>query len=193
VVPVGRLRPLLAAALASAGSQQAVTGTGPAARVFLAGSGTDDLTVYAELEDLGIAIVGEDHEWGDNGGEYPQATRDPLDGIVDRYQFAHGGAARAGLRDRVLATVDRVRATGAEGVLYLLGPHDEAARWELPALREHLGHGIPLVSVRLQDPWDTSGDPWDTSGPRRPSDACQAGRNLLAVLGADEAAGATHG
>lgn len=186
VLPVGRLRPLLAAALASAGSQQAVTGTGPAARVFVAGSGTDDLAVYAALEDLGIAIVGEDHEWGDNGGEYPQATRDPLDGIVDRYQFAHGGAARAGLRDRVLATVDRVRATGADGVLYLLGPHDEAARWELPALREHLGHGIPLVPVRLQDPWDAS-------GPGRPSDACQAGRNLLAVLGADEAAGAMHG
>lgn len=186
VLPADQLRPLLDAALASGRAEPAVTGTGPAARVFLAGSATDDLTVYECLEDLGIAIVGEDHEWGDNGGEYPQATRDPLDGIVDRYQFAHGGAARAGLRDRVLATVDRVRAAGADGVLYLLGPHDEAARWELPALREQLGRGIPLVSARLQDSWDTS-------GPGETSDVGAAGRELVAVLGGAEAAGAAHG
>ena len=180
VLPAGRLRPLLDAALAGAPGQQApVTGSGPAARVFLAGSGTDDLTVYAALEDLGIAIVGEDHEWGDDGSEYPRATRDPLDGIVDRYQFAHGGAARAGLRDRVLSTVDRVRAAGADGVLYLLGPRDEAAGWELPALREHLGDGVPLVTVRLRDPGE--------SGEAGRAELRQAGRELLG------AAEAVHG
>jgi len=186
VLPLDQLRPPLDAALASGRARQAVTGAGRAARVFLAGSGTDNLAVYAALEDLGIAIVGEDHEWGDDGSEYPRTTRDPLDGIVDRYQFAHGGAARAGLRDRVLATVDRVRATGADGVLYLLGRRDEAAGWELPALREHLGHGIPLVAVRLKDPGDATSQ-------GETSDVRQAGRDLLAVLGAGETAGAVHG
>jgi hypothetical protein len=110
-------------------------------------------TVPAALDWIDFLVIGrdrEDHEWGDDGSEYPRATRDPLDGIIDRYHFGHGGAARAGpraglragLRDRVGRTADRVCAAGADGVLYLLGPHDEAAGWELPALREHLG-GIP--------------------------------------------------
>ena len=193
VLPVGELRPLLDAALSGAPGHQPpardVTGPAPAARVFLAGSGTDDLTSYAALEDLGIAIVGEDHEWGDDGSEYPLATRDPLDGIVDRYQFAHGGAARAGLRDRVLATVHRIRAAGADGVLYLLGPDDEAAGWELPALRQHLGGDIPLVARRLSDPGIASG-PGDASR----AELIQAGRHLLAELNAvGESAGAVHG
>ena len=70
-------------------------------RVFLAGSGIDDLAAYEALEGMGLAIVGEDHEWGDDGSEYPRATRDPLDGIVDRYHFGHGGAARVQKRDEL--------------------------------------------------------------------------------------------
>lgn len=234
VLPAGRLRPLLDAALA-AGAPDAAdrpvlhrafperTGpertvsvrTGPAARggsgmsradahdipeissyggagrVFLAGSGVDDLTVYQALEGLGLAIVGEDHEWGDDGSEYPLATRDPLDGIVDRYQFAHGAAARAGLRDRVGRTADRVRAAGADSVLYLLGPHDEAAGWELPALREHLGAGIPLVPVRLRDPaqCDPAQQDQGPAGDGAHPELREAGRRLLDEIGAAGAAG----
>jgi hypothetical protein len=180
LVPAGQLRPLLDAALAAGGPAAPapaprVTGPGPAARVFVAGSGTDDLLAYAALEELDLAVVGEDHEWGDDGSEYPRATRDPLDGIVDRYQFAHGGAARAGPRDRVARTADRVRAAGADGVLYLLGPHDEAAGWELPPLRERLGAAIPLVPVRLRDP--------APAGQRGRPEFSEAGRRLLAALG----------
>lgn len=192
VLPPGALRPLLDAALAGAPGEPASTrdarDPAPAARVFLAGSGTDDLASYAAIEGLGIAIVGEDHEWGDDGSEYPLATRDPLDGIVGRYQFAHGGVARAGLRDRVPATADRVRASGADGVLYLLGRRDEAAGWELPALREHLGAGLPLVAVRLGDP-GAGGDPGEAGR----AELSQAARHLLAALGATRGAGAVHG
>ncbi|MGH3209030.1 MAG: 2-hydroxyacyl-CoA dehydratase, partial [Trebonia sp.] len=125
VLPADRLRPLLEAALAAGPADAAgapnAAGAANRGRVFVAGSAVDDLTVYEDLQHLGLAIVGEDHEWGDDGSEYPRATRDPLDGIVDRYQFAPGGAARAGLRDRVERTADRVRAAAADGVLYLLG------------------------------------------------------------------------
>lgn len=162
----------------------------PRARVFLAGSGTDDLTAYETLEGLDLAVVGEDHEWGDDGSEYPRPTRDPLDGIVDRYHLAHGAAARAGLRDRVRRTADRVRADGADGVLYLLGPHDEAAGWELPALREHLGADIPLVPVRLRDPVLRDPAPGD-QGPAGDDwpELREAGRRLLDHLGPARAAG----
>jgi hypothetical protein len=205
VLPAGELVPLLDSALAAGGpsargdSGMSCAGAhdipeistyGGAGRIFLAGSAVDDLTAYADLERLGLAVVGEDHEWGDDGSEYPRATRDPLDGIVDRYHFAHGGAARAGLRDRVGRTADRVRAARADGVLYLLGPHDDAAGWQLPALREHLG-GVPLVPVRLSDPVPREAAPRDQAqgdqgqaGDDGWPELREAGRRLLAELGA---------
>jgi benzoyl-CoA reductase/2-hydroxyglutaryl-CoA dehydratase subunit BcrC/BadD/HgdB len=164
-------RPVLGSGMSRAGAHDIpeISTYGSAGRVFLAGSAVDDLTAYEALEALGLAVVGEDHEWGDDGSEYPRVTRDPLDGIVDRYHFAHGGAARAGLRDRVAHTVDRVRAADADGVLYLLGAHDEAAGWELPVLRDRLGAGLPLVPVRLRDPGQpgASGHQELTDGARR--------------------------
>ena len=82
----------------------------------------------------------------------------------------------------------RVRAAGADGVLYLLGAHDEAAGWEFPALRERLGAGIPLVPVRLGDPAQSGlvpapGDPGPGDGGWPELRA--AGRRLLAELGAE--------
>jgi hypothetical protein len=173
VLPGAGLRPLLQAML-EAGPPGAAA---PRARVFLAGSATDDMSAYAALEDHGLAIVGEDHEWGDDGSEYPRVTGDPLDGIVGRYHVAHGGAARAGLHDRTGRTADRVRAARADGVLYLLAPHDEAAGWELPALRDRLGDGMPLIPLRLPGP-----------GPGGWPELHAAGQRLL-----DRVAGARHG
>ena len=43
----------------------------PLARVFLTGSGQDDLSVYETLEQQGLAVVGEDRGWGDDGSEVP--------------------------------------------------------------------------------------------------------------------------
>jgi len=144
VLPGEQLRAHLAAA--SPGNP---SGPPPAARVFLAGSGLDDPAAYEALEDLGIALVGEDHEWGDDGAAPPARTADPLDGIVDRYHFGHGGVARDGLRDRAERTAGKIAAAAADGVVYLTGEHDEAAGWQLPALAERLGPGTPLIPVRL--------------------------------------------
>jgi hypothetical protein len=121
----------------------------PAARVFLTGSGQDDLAVYETLERQGLAVVGEDHEWGDDGLQAPEPTADPIDGIVDRYHYAHGGAARAGLRDRAAQTVAKIRHARPEAVLHLVNGRDEAAAWELPALRDLLGPRTPIALVRL--------------------------------------------
>jgi benzoyl-CoA reductase/2-hydroxyglutaryl-CoA dehydratase subunit BcrC/BadD/HgdB len=143
-----QLRPQLAANAESAGPAAAP----PLARVFLTGSGQDDLSVYETLEQQGLAVVGEDHEWGDDGSEVPETTPDPVDGVVDRYHYAHGGAARAGLRERVAQTVGRVRRARPDAVLHLVNDHDEAAGWELPAVRDLLAAGGPRVlRVRLRD------------------------------------------
>jgi 2-hydroxyglutaryl-CoA dehydratase, D-component len=156
VLPGQQLRAHLAAVCPgdcgqAASPADAGKGAPAAARVFLTGSGLDDLTAYDALEDLGIALVGEDHEWGDDGSAPPARTADPLDGIVDRYHFAHGGVARDGLRDRAERTAGKVAAAAADGVLFLTGEHDEAAGWQLPALAERLGPGTPLIRVRLAD------------------------------------------
>lgn len=194
VLPAAELLPLLDAVLAAAaGDAVSPSATAPRARVFLAGSAIDDVTAYEALESLGLTIVGEDHEWGDDGSEYPLATRDPLDGIVDRYHFAHGSVARAGLRDRTERTAERVRAALADGVLYLLGPRDEAAGWELPALRDRLG-AIPLIPVRMHDQGQRPAAPPEPAraGQGLAADGCwpelrDAGRRLLAELDAGPA------
>jgi hypothetical protein len=180
-LPARRLHPLLGAALADAPDRPAAAS---GSRVFLAGSGLDDLAAYQGLEKLGLAIVGEDHEWGDDGSEAPVITPDPLDGIVDRYHFAHGGAARAGLRDRAARTAARIRASGADGVLYVLGPHDEAAGWELAQVRDLVGD-MPLNAVRLRErPAPGGADP----------ELGEAGQRLLHELnGARSEAGAGLG
>lgn len=122
--------------------------TPPTARVFLAGTGLDDLAAYDALEDLGLALVGEDYEWV---APPPKCTADPLDGIVDRYHLGHGGVARDGLRDRADRSAGKIAAASADGVLYLIGEHDEAAGWQLPALAARIGPGTPLIPVRLAD------------------------------------------
>jgi benzoyl-CoA reductase/2-hydroxyglutaryl-CoA dehydratase subunit BcrC/BadD/HgdB len=129
----------------------------PAARVFLTGSGQDDLSAYETLEQQGLAVVGEDHEWGDDGSEAPELTADPFDGIVDRYHYAHGGAARAGLRDRAAQTAAKIRQARPDAVLHLVNDHDEAVGWELPVLRDLLGARTPVLRVRLPGA-DAGGD-----------------------------------
>ena len=143
--------PQFRAQLAALGELAETAAPPPLARVFLTGSGQDDLSVYETLEQQGLAVVGEDHEWGDDGSEVPELTHDPVDGIVDRYHYAHGGAARAGLRDRAAQTAGRVRRARPDAVLHLVNDHDEAAGWELPALRDLLGAGTPVLRVRLPD------------------------------------------
>jgi 2-hydroxyglutaryl-CoA dehydratase, D-component len=146
ILPGAELRDYLAAAPSSVESGR----TSPA-RVFLTGSGQEDLLAYEALEEAGFAVVGEDHEWGDDGSQPPELTADPMDGIVDRYHFRGGGAARAGLRERTQRTVRLAEAADADALLQIIDGDDEAAGWELPTLRALLGDQLPVVSVRIAE------------------------------------------
>lgn len=143
------------------------------ARVFVSGSGEDDPWIYETLEDAGLAVVGEDHEWGDDGRVPPLATRDPLDGIVDRYHLGPAGAARSGWRERGEESVRRVQRTGADAVMQIVFGHDEAPGWELPLLRELLGEAVPVVPVRL------------TRGDRDGAALADGVERLIAAVGCD--------
>jgi benzoyl-CoA reductase/2-hydroxyglutaryl-CoA dehydratase subunit BcrC/BadD/HgdB len=117
-------------------------------RVFLTGSDIYDLNTYSALERAGLAIVGEDHGWGDDGRGYAKATADPIDGLTDRYQFCTRAAARSGL-ERAGTTARLVRERRADALIQLVLPQDEAPGWELAELTALLP-GTPVVSIKLE-------------------------------------------
>jgi benzoyl-CoA reductase/2-hydroxyglutaryl-CoA dehydratase subunit BcrC/BadD/HgdB len=57
-----------------------------AAPVFLTGSVQEDTTLYELIEDAGMNVVSEDHDWGDRHMDRDVDTSlEPMSGIVDRY------------------------------------------------------------------------------------------------------------
>lgn len=128
----------------------------PGTRVMMTGSGLDEPWVYEVLEGAGLCIVGEDHEWGDDGRTPPQVTTDPLDGIVDRYHLVPPGARRNGLSERAAHIATRSVALGVAGVLQVVVEGDDAPGWELPRFRAVLN--VPVVSVALA-PGDRNPEP----------------------------------
>lgn len=117
-----------------------------APRIFVTGSAPQP-DIYAVIEAGGLRIVGDDHEWGSDDLEASADSEDPIDRLADRCQYLSPGSARAGL-ERVGRSVARVRELGADAVLQLILPGDEASAWELPELRTLL-EGLPVVSVQL--------------------------------------------
>jgi hypothetical protein len=148
ILPGPLVREYLAAAPAP-GPDLAAPETGAADRVFVTGSGQQDPAGYEILERAGLAVVGEDHEWGDDGSEPPALTADPLDGIVDHYHLRSAGAARAGLRERTERTARLAGAAGADVIVQIAHDDDEAVAWELPALRARLAGRLPVRPVQV--------------------------------------------
>lgn len=145
VLPSAESVRLLREAAASAAAQPVVHSPGP--RVWLTGSAQDDPWAYRVLEEAGARLVGEDHAWGDDGREPPRSTRDPIDGIVDRYHRSDRAAERGRL-DRIGTILSRAREREAQAVLQLLHEHDGASGWELPHLRAAFDQ-TPVAQAKL--------------------------------------------
>jgi benzoyl-CoA reductase/2-hydroxyglutaryl-CoA dehydratase subunit BcrC/BadD/HgdB len=118
-------------------------------RLFITGSGQDDPWTYDAIERADVLIVGEDHEWGDDGRDPPLITSDPWDGLIDHYHLGRHGSARSGLKERTEETVRQARACGADAVLQIVFEHDDSSPWEIPALRVALGSELPFLTVTL--------------------------------------------
>ncbi len=119
-------------------------------RVFVTGSGQDDVWTYDVLERADATVVGEDHEWSDDGRETVLVTTDPWDGLVDHYHLGRHGSARSGLKERTLTTAYGAHVTEADGVLQIVFEHDESPPWESPELRAVLGTDIAMETVTLR-------------------------------------------
>jgi benzoyl-CoA reductase/2-hydroxyglutaryl-CoA dehydratase subunit BcrC/BadD/HgdB len=144
-LPPDRATGLLEALLAEADPLPEAVGT----RVFLTGSSHDHPSVYTALEEAGLLIVGEDHDWGDL--LHHRLVAPPPDpallelALAERYQHNGPAAAAASIRQRAAHTAAAARACGAEALLSYVRVHDDAPRWDFPAQRAATGLPAALV------------------------------------------------
>jgi benzoyl-CoA reductase/2-hydroxyglutaryl-CoA dehydratase subunit BcrC/BadD/HgdB len=120
--------------------------------VFLTGSSHDHPAVYAALEQAGLLVVGEDHDWGDllhHRRLDPPPDPELLElAIAERYQRNGPTAARASIARRAAHTAAAARACGAEALLAYARTRDDAPRWDFPAQRA--ATGLPAVLLEHQ-------------------------------------------
>jgi benzoyl-CoA reductase/2-hydroxyglutaryl-CoA dehydratase subunit BcrC/BadD/HgdB len=120
-------------------------------RVYLTGSAHEDSAAYEALESRGWVIVGEDHQWGEDAlGPEIELTADPLDGLVEHYQYANLPSRRSSA-DRARHVADAMRADDADLVAHFAFAHDEATPWDRPAISEALAvAGLPEIMLPEQ-------------------------------------------
>ncbi|MCW1099966.1 2-hydroxyacyl-CoA dehydratase family protein [Streptomyces sp. RS2] len=116
-------------------------------RVFLTGSPHDTGHVYTALEDSGLLVVGEDHDWGDLLSR--RRTAAPTEAaLAERYQYNGPSAPRASIRARAEHTRRAARECGAQALVSYARVRDDAPGWDYPAQRE--ATGLPSVLVNRQ-------------------------------------------
>ncbi|MFF9906499.1 2-hydroxyacyl-CoA dehydratase [Streptomyces olivaceus] len=149
-LPVDRATALLEALLTEADQLPEHEGL----RVFLTGSPHDTDHVYTALEDSGLLVVGEDHDWGDLLSL--RRTAAPTEAaLAERYQYNGPAAPRASIRARAAHTRRAARECGAQALVSYARIRDDAPGWDYPAQREATG----LPSVRLsRQPYGALGD-----------------------------------
>lgn len=111
--------------------------TGP--RVYFTGSAQEDTTLYDMIEETGMVIVGEDHDWGDRyyDRDY-NLDYAPIRAIVDRYMLREFSSKKAFVSQRVEALDRLVDGAGAEAVIFYNNMYEEAASWDYPSQKKSL-------------------------------------------------------
>lgn len=103
-------------------------------RVFLTGSNHDSAVVYQELEQKGVVVVSEDHDWGELSITRDIAG-DTLADLVLRYRDNGPTPQRATVAERAAHTAATAAATQADVVLSYSRLKDEAPLWDVPMQR----------------------------------------------------------
>ena len=136
---------LLEDLLQEAAAWQTVSGV----KLFLTGSGQEQSGFYQLLEEHGMVVVGEDHDWGDrHWNKKIDTSLEPIKGIVARYMLRRPGPKRAFVSERVEAICRSARACGAEGVIAYTYLYDDAPSWDFPEQKKALKEmGIPMLQL----------------------------------------------
>ncbi|MCU1519424.1 MAG: benzoyl-CoA reductase [Pseudarthrobacter sp.] len=126
-------------------------------RLFFFGSAQDQDAVYRAIEDLGVRVVGEDHDWGLLAAPAPIAAtagaghEDLLALLAHSYHYRSPAAAISALAVHARWSADQAVACGAEAVFCLTRNFDDAPAWDYPKMAEYLQDaGVPSVLLSRQ-------------------------------------------
>ncbi|PSJ41047.1 2-hydroxyacyl-CoA dehydratase [Sphingomonas deserti] len=116
----------------------------PGTRLFVTGSAHEHADLYALIERAGAIIVGEDHGWGE---PYLEAhlAHPTVEACADPRLRPPARTVPPGVRAQQL--VERVAACRAEMILHISIDGDEAAPWDIAAMRRALPD-VPFLAVR---------------------------------------------
>jgi hypothetical protein len=117
----------------------------PGHRLFVTGSAQEDGALYALIEQLDGVIVGEDHGWGMDYRQPVPVTDDPLTALAAPALRATPGATSAEQRAKALAIA--VKTARPSHVLHVTIDGDEAAPWDVAAMRRHLPADLPFLAL----------------------------------------------
>lgn len=110
-----------------------------APKVFFTGSNQEDTSLYEKIENAGLLVVGEDHDWGARVFDRDfNLAYTPIRGLVDCYMLREFSSKKAFVSQRVEALNREVAATGAAGVIFYTNQYEEAASWDYPSQKESL-------------------------------------------------------
>ncbi|WP_426228223.1 2-hydroxyacyl-CoA dehydratase [Pseudarthrobacter sp. DSP2-3-2b1] len=133
------------------------TGGDSALRLFFFGSAQDQDVLYRAIEDLGVRIIGEDHDWGLLAAPAPVAVtagasyEELLARLAESYHYRSPAAAISPLAVHARWGADQAVSCGAEAVFCLTRRFDDAPAWDYPKLAEYLqDRGIPSVLLSRQ-------------------------------------------
>lgn len=123
----------------------------PGVRVHMTGSSHPDPSVYRELEERGCAIVGEDHDTGDNAWLGQAFVADRVDEVIAGLVEAHfarvSASSGAFSAERAELTATMAMDEHADIVAAFVRELDEAPLWDLSDQIAALGaHQISLLS-----------------------------------------------
>ena len=110
-----------------------------APKVFFTGSNQEDTSLYEMIENAGLLIASEDHDWG--ARVYDRDVNldfTPVRGLADCYMLREFSGKKAFVSQRVAALNREVTQTGAEGVIFYTNQYEEAASWDYPSQKESL-------------------------------------------------------
>lgn len=139
------------------------------ARVQLSGSLIENPAIVATIEDGGLYVISEDHAWGAGRAVYDLPDlADPLDAFAFSSLRPRSGPFCDAV-ERASTTAKDALAAGADRVLLVMAPGDEATPWHVAAAeRSARDHGLDFEIVRLGESAPAIAAPTGPRGPRPP-------------------------
>lgn len=131
----------------------------PGVPIMVSGSLVEATPVFTAVESLGGRIVADDLCTGYRNFVPTDGTgSDPMERLMDRTLRRSPCPARSRAEDRFPLLLERIRRTGARGVVFLLQKFCTPHLADVPALTQMLkAAGVPAMGVEMDESWRIDG------------------------------------